>query len=215
MKRFILFTIILLIFLSACKKDDVDPLINQLNGTSFTQLNIGNYWVYQNYSYSDSFDSEIVSPFLDTISIVRDTMVRGKIYFIFEQTNHLFNRGNQIHQIVRDSSDYLIDLNGEILFSSTNFTDTFKQEIVYHKGSDSTARRLTKMFESEIIRVPYGNVEALFFSEGLYFDKVINNVIAQYYYSHYTAGIGKAKYPLKETLNERYYFRRLVKFKVK
>ena len=124
MRNVLIFGIISIFLVSSCEKDE--EVINE--SVDYTPLSIGDYWVYENYS-TDTFGIETILPQIDSVIIDRDTIIRGETYYVFEGTNYPNNQHWGILNIVRDSADCLVNLDGIILFSLNNFSDVLYEDI--------------------------------------------------------------------------------------
>lgn len=64
----------------------------------------------------------------------------------------------QLRRYIRDSMNYLVDRQGNILFASENFTDTFSSHYNIINSSDTLYFTFTKMEDNNLsITVPAGN----------------------------------------------------------
>ena len=117
--------ILILFLLFSCNKDDDDfePLICTPNIPQFYNLNVDSYWVYQWYEIDTSGVEQLYSDNLDTIRNIKDTIINGEQY-VFQ--SGVFLGVSITEQFLRDSSGYLVDEKGDILFSSNNFTDVLR-----------------------------------------------------------------------------------------
>ncbi len=124
--RILLFIAVVVTILS-CKKEN--PTNNNPNEIKLEHLplSVGNYWVYEHYLVDTIRDiNERTGSVKDSIVIVGDTIINSKKYFVrkgISPFNGLSSWG--LLDIVRDSSGYLVDVNGNVLFAENNFIDTF------------------------------------------------------------------------------------------
>ena len=135
MKTKLLSLVLVLTSMAACHKDSEifkKKEINDSASTNYHPLTIGSYWIYDVYSI-DMNGSETYL-FTDTTRIIGDTIIGGKKYAIKKGKNF----GIPFTQFLRNTPGYLLDKNGIIKFSSTNFTDTLHtldhlpNFIIYH-----------------------------------------------------------------------------------
>lgn len=202
----------LAVFCDSCKEEEQNSLFSNPNGIDYLQLKVGNFWVYDNLTGA-LFQEEILSPYLDTVSITGTQEINGNTYFVFESTYNLYGEEKGVSQVVRDSSGYLVNKEGHILFSETNFIDKFRKYIVWDEVTDSTATVETYMFSNiRSVEIPFGRFNVLTFVKELQYNKVIDQQSGQMYSFHYAQGIGRVKYWLDKPLNKRIYHRRLVKY---
>ncbi len=116
---------ILLIFIFSCKRETVIPTCESGTSNSYFPMSVGSYWVYQWYKVDSSGTEELMEGKIDTISIIKDTLIGSSIYKkIKENNSQIFSP--MVIQYRRDSLGYLVDPNNNIYFSSSNFTDTLR-----------------------------------------------------------------------------------------
>lgn len=151
MKRVILLIALLGFIFTSCTKDDVDNPTNPVSSTDYMQLQIGNFWVYENYRF-DSLGNEIVIGDPDSLVITGDTLIRGKLYYkklsvIQGYTSYL-----------RDSSGFLVDDLGKIIFSEKDFDNILRVDTI----GPNLAYVEYKMVEGDtIINIPMGSYPSL------------------------------------------------------
>lgn len=92
------------------------------SGKDYFPLKVGNYWVYQTFRIDTLGNEFLESSKNDTITIVNESIINGYKYYGIRDRHCLLNVNKIIYY--RDSSDCIIDLNGKIILSTTNFTDT-------------------------------------------------------------------------------------------
>lgn len=153
MKKLIVLGISIL-FLFSCQKNDeiIEPALN------YMPLQIGNYWVWQHYSV-DTLGVETALPKYDSSIIVRDTTIRGALYYIFEGYEAIGNTSSQ--SIIRDSSGYYVNSNGTIVMAENNFTDTLRYNVQTNQG-DTLFTSMYKMEKPDYsVTVPVGTYDVL------------------------------------------------------
>ena len=124
--KFKLFTIsVFLIFIFSCKKEIVVQSCESPITGSYFPMEIGSYWIYQWYEIDSSGTEELMNGKIDTVTIVKDTLIGTSIYKKIQEKNSFLANSNVI-KYRRDSLGFLIDPNDNIYFSSSNFTDTLK-----------------------------------------------------------------------------------------
>jgi hypothetical protein len=107
-----------LLFLGACEKDMGDAVIvpsSVFGVQQYSQLTLGNYWVYERYRY-DSLGNETILGSQDSLTVVGDTIHNGNTYFILQGTRDT-PHGQPYRYYARDSADCLVDLDGRSIFS--------------------------------------------------------------------------------------------------
>lgn len=111
---------LLFLGVSSCKKDKDEtpaPAPEAPATSNYCPLTIGSYWIYDRFNLDTNGVETYVST--DSCYISHDTVIGGNTYAVVH--------GGPISTfdyMRRDSSGYLVDQNGEVFFSSTNFTDT-------------------------------------------------------------------------------------------
>ncbi|OJX88570.1 MAG: hypothetical protein BGP01_09540 [Paludibacter sp. 47-17] len=114
------------IFLNSCTPE-IEPLPE--TPALYWPMSVGNYWIYQHYKI-DSLGNELpFRTYIDSVYIVKDSVIRGKKYYKFENSIGF----EKFQGFFRDSCGYLINSTGEIYFSATNFTDTISSDYGYNK----------------------------------------------------------------------------------
>ncbi len=162
MRRLAVFIISVLgiLFWNSCDKEN-NSLTDDLNNLKVNHfpLEIGNYWIYQNFDIIQGIEK--VSTKIDSVIISRDTSINGKTYYVLEGTYYPKNNNWGIIELLYDSVGYLINQHGEILFSEDNFTDILanKTEV---QGTDTIYSLTYKMEEVENpYSVPAGTFNVL------------------------------------------------------
>lgn len=133
-----LYSILLLALLTACNKKNSEE--KELPPNAFTRatgFSIGSYWVYNIYRI-DTAGNEILMPAKDTCYVEKDTIINGKTYIKFVEPNH--------NHFWRDSFNYIISHEHEIIYAPANFTDTFIK-----KEYDSIATMYRRMCDKNQI----------------------------------------------------------------
>lgn len=103
--------------MAACRTDEDDVAAPQpaptppLEVASFSNLAVGNYWVYQQYSV-DSADNVIQTLSVDSFFVTGDSVVNGETYAIVHR-NTLSPIGTELW---RDSAGYVITADHEVVF---------------------------------------------------------------------------------------------------
>ena len=89
-----------------------DPVLPPDAG--YFPLTIGSSWVYQHVNI-DQLGQETFRDETDSVVVSKDTLINGKLYYVFEGNNYPFNGGNWgIVDILRDSMGYIVNQHGEI-----------------------------------------------------------------------------------------------------
>lgn len=142
--------------LISCKENEtITPVDNLGIVTDYLPMKVGNYWVYRHYVIDTSgIATEQVRT--DSVVITSDTMINGKQYFVFQGTNYPYNEHWGIIEMLKDSGDYIVNTQGAIKFSKTNFMDVLasKTEVINGDTVYSLKYRMERI--DEAIRVPAG-----------------------------------------------------------
>jgi len=159
MKYLFALSTIVLLFVSSCKKEEMEPCpsppIKEI--PNYMPLAIGNYWVYNDYKV-DTLGNETKMNYVDSIYIQRDTLINNETYFVIEGN---YSPYANVEYILRDSLGYLIDNRGEIKFSVTNFTDTL-YSVATMNNNDTIIFEFKNMDPSNhSISVPAGTFSTL------------------------------------------------------
>lgn len=105
------------------KSDPVKPQNPQKVG-EYSNLKIGNYWVYELYDV-DSNDNAISRSEFDTVSVEKDTVIRGNRFYKLTASNQLAYDRSVGVSYRRDSLDYVVTSDGFMVFSHKDFQNIF------------------------------------------------------------------------------------------
>lgn len=122
-----------LLSVSACKKEK-EPSFPQPY-PDYGAMKAGNFWIYQIYEI-DPAGNETATNEFDSCFVSADTLINGHTYHKMHRPDVF---GTRI-SYQRDSLSYIVDVYGNILFSSSDFNRTFfewyhiesNQDTVYH-----------------------------------------------------------------------------------
>lgn len=150
-----------MIFAVSCKKDENgndEPTPQPVS--AYLQLSPGNYWVYEHYKI-DSLGNETQVQRTDSIVITGDTMINNQLYYIFEGT--MFGASpRRVLGYFRDSAKHLVNHEGWIAFSETNFSHPINSLVDYHPQTDTLFTSHTLMEDPGTpVTVPAGTFTAL------------------------------------------------------
>lgn len=161
MKTLLYPTIIFALIFTACKKDEI--LLQEyelITPNNFhTPDKVGTYWIYQWYSI-DSNGVETPYQNTDSVFVHGDTNINGKTYIFLEGTQL---GGGYFSQLQRDSSGYIVNVNGDVIYSYTNFTDTIRQG-----QSPPDWKWRIKMKKENGLTLPAGKFDAIIAQEYYY-----------------------------------------------
>lgn len=158
MKRNILFVFISILFFTACKKENNNnpELSPQESVLDYYPLAIGNYWVYE-VSSCDSSWEDCTFKRIDSNYVSKDTLINGFTYFKIEGRTMTSSNPSYL----RDSLNYIVDSEGNILFSNTDFETVFHEEYVVGQ-TDTLYHWYYKMDSAPfVISVPLGEFSCL------------------------------------------------------
>lgn len=136
MRKLFLFTLLVFVIVS-CEKTLPDGGVENptpAEGSDYFPLIVGSYWVYEHIDI-DPLGQETVRAQSDSVTITRDTLINGSLYYVLEGSNYPFNGGKWgVIDILRDSVGYIVSSHGEVKLSSSNFTDTLTVKKEMHAG---------------------------------------------------------------------------------
>jgi hypothetical protein len=155
-----------LLALGSCKKEKdevpVPPASQpQVTYDNYSNLKVGNYWIYQEFSVDSLGNGPATSDF-DSCYVEKDTSMNGKMYhkLVTESPAHF---PYQEIILLRDSLSYTVNVQGMIRFSSTDFTSVFNHYYLMNP-SDTTAEVSSVMINDPVSTiVPAGSFSTLDF----------------------------------------------------
>ena len=172
------------LFLFSCNKEDCDPSSDEQFNQSFYPLTPGSMWVYQWYRVNPSGEEFIFDDKIDTVKILKDTLINGDFYAKVWDLNSFENNEPRIYYR-RDSSVHLVDPNNNIFFSSSNFVDTLYQTI--NPSAFEVSYRMS--IPSDPISTPLGIFDCLNFRGEV--TPLIPTLWSERYLNHfYSKGVG-------------------------
>ncbi len=153
MKNFAILILSILLIIG-CREEDPRnaPGAENQEFASYLPLQTGNYWIYETYEI-DNLGNEVLIGETHQISIGRDTTINGETFYLEEDENYIFNTNTKFK---RDSSGYIIDQKGDILFSSSNSTDVL---LALENGPSRIEYKMDET--SQMISVPAGDFDCL------------------------------------------------------
>lgn len=123
-KALILTLLLMTIVVYSCKKEDKEEPITPTPTTvypNYSQLKVGNYWIYQQFEL-DSMGNETPKNIFDSCYVEKDTVINSHTYYKLISPYDGIGSGCKY---IRDSLHYIVSAyNGQILFSSQDFTST-------------------------------------------------------------------------------------------
>ncbi len=193
MRALFLFGLMTLVIVSCENTDPAagtdDP--EQVIKAGYFPLTIGSSWVYQNVDI-DPLGQEKVRVETDSVLISKDTLIDGKLYYVFEGSNYPFNGGRWgILDILRDSMGYIVNQYGVVKFSFNNFTDTLHVKKEVHE--DEILFTLSYRMEKGNVScsVPAGAFDVINFKGTLVSTREIEGIPnPRYLNTMYAEGVG-------------------------
>ena len=157
--KFCLSLIVLTVFIFSCKKDK-NNTTTLTPGTgpaypNYSQLKVGNYWVYQQYDV-DSLGNATPKSNIDSCYVEKDTIINSAIYFKMFRP-YLYPSE---YLYLRDSLHYVVDAGGKIVFSSQDFATVFEDYYITAGPNDTVAHSIVKMEDPNVLV----NVQAGYFT---------------------------------------------------
>ena len=173
-----------LFVLTSCENDPVEDDRDK-DIPEYFPLAVGNYWIYDVYNIDENGNEQLLN-LQDTLAIVKDSIIDGKVYFVQKWVDSRYSSFGGIRireQFIRKSSDCILQYNHlkyphfqDTILSYTNFTDILLEIVSYegntifdpHDKKDTLYTVSFKMENPETVRVPAGSFEAVDF-RGTYF----------------------------------------------
>ena len=182
----------------------------------FMPLAIGNYWVYQHYLIHEDGTQESLDQ-KDSIYIQRDSLIDGNRYFVLEGVDHLIN-GNKpgVLQLLRDSVGYLVNEDGDILMSSTEFGTVLRSELILFPDIDTLAQIDYQMLEhDDELKLDIGNFDVINYQAKIYSFQEISGVDnPRYNNKYFSEGVGPVLENYHYFSSPRNFERRLLEYRV-
>lgn len=143
----------------SCKKN-TDPIPPTVDYPNYSQLKVGNYWIYEQFDISSSGVATSKKVF-DSCYVEKDTIIKGKTYFKIVRPVW-YRSGIKDFLYQRDSLHYIVNSNGEILFSSQDFSNVLDSWYIKSSVNDTISRVIRKMTDKEIdVHAPAGTFKTL------------------------------------------------------
>lgn len=121
---------------------------------NFSQLKVGNYWVYQQFKI-DATGTVHPRNNTDSCYIEKDTLINNTRYFKmvkpFLSYSQFYNTVSNIsYSYIRDSLHYIVNSFGEILFSSQDTLSDLRSFYYIREGNDTLCRVVLKMADTNM-----------------------------------------------------------------
>jgi hypothetical protein len=173
----------------SCKKDNpqtANPDITTSNSTYFPFI-VGNYWYYDLYRVVDTTGLEESLNYSDTTRIIAEEVINSKTYFVIEQDSWLSQDNRKDTLYYRDSSGYIVNVEGNILFSSGDFNNIL-HETDYAPATWAVEYSVPDLIENH--SVPSGDFDCLNFKGRVYSTNPNNNNPDRFLDKCYSENIG-------------------------
>ena len=118
-KTLFLFVALLTATIYSCKKD-IEPMTTATSYPNFPKLKVGNFWVQDQFDIRSTGIASSRNIF-DTCYVEKDTIINSKTYFKIVRL--LYYSPQKEIMFLKDTLHYIINSNGEILFSSQDFSN--------------------------------------------------------------------------------------------
>lgn len=221
MNKYAITAALAMVSLFSCRKDkntipDPAPIIDSpVVYPSYTKLLPGNYWIYQDYKLdSINGDAHPLGTF-DSVYVEKDTIINGYNYHKYCDVD--FSGGGHTYSYLRDSLSYLVNLEGQILFSSTDFTNVFRTYTVGPSGVTADTVTATEQmgFKDALVTVAAGTFKTSTFRKVFHYTPYYPYGTTREYDYRYSLGVGLVSYTngFYSMLPE-VYERRLVRYHV-
>lgn len=202
-----------IVTLVSCKKEeDPAPSVPEQPQSTFSfQNEPGSYWVYLTYRV-DTTGGETMLPYRDSVYVMDDSTINGKNYIHYKGTW----LGNQKDLLMRDSSGFIVNQFGKILYNYLGYTDTVSSYndgnyISFGMTASGTATITTPAISLDCI----DHQVHFYKSNGLYMSACDSVWIKHNYYNIHTGEEVIAQYSLSAELEQacKYWERRLVAYR--
>jgi hypothetical protein len=144
-KAFLLSLFVMTIVIYSCKKEkepEPTPVPVVTTYPNYSQLKVGNYWVYQRFDI-DTYGNATPKSIYDSCYVQTDTIMNGKTYFKVVEPDPNLSSQRDI-SFLRDSLHYIVNNYGMILFSSQDFSSIFLSRYML-SGPDTLCLNIRKM----------------------------------------------------------------------
>lgn len=168
MRNFLLAGLLLgLLFSCKEKETEITQPYDPPIAFDYLPMKTGNYWVYRHYNI-DTLGNVFETNQIDSVVITGDTSINGNRYFVFQGTNYPYLTTWGIVDILRDSSGYIVNKDGLIKFSETNFTDILASKTELHNGDTLYTLNYRMENPDTTITVPAGTFGVLNYKGTVY-----------------------------------------------
>jgi len=132
----------------SCKKDSDTGSAPNTMYPNYSQLKVGNYWVYEQFEI-DTTGSATSNNTFDSCYVEKDTVINGKTYFkMVKPKPYALNQQEISFQ--RDSLHYIVNSSGKIVFSSEDFTTVFDSAFITAGPADTVCKIVKQMGDKNL-----------------------------------------------------------------
>ena len=192
--------VVAIVLTQACKKKKevepeptqpvpTTPVTEPISSAEYAQLKIGNYWIYQQINV-DAQGNETPTTNYDSCYIAKDTLIHGSTFFKLKNFSPLFS----YQEFLRDSSNIIINSQGEIVFAANNFATIFASaSMLNHTAQNDTIYKyIYKMADKDMsVTVPAGTfVTSNYQKKFTIFPNYANGVNLRYVNTRFAKNVG-------------------------
>ena len=159
------FFILCVITITSCgpkdKDTDTDPKEEEPKVTvsNFSQLKIGNYWIYQEYTIDSALTTETPTAVFDSCYIENTITVLGNKYYQISISNGMTSFS---YRFLRDSADCIVDNSGYVEFSLHNFSTPLYTYYQVLNPGDTASKIVVQMIDrGTSTTVPLGTFQTI------------------------------------------------------
>lgn len=141
----------------SCKKDtESTETPTPVTYTSYSNLKIGNYWVYERLNHDSVGGMYTQLNLFDSSYVEKDTVINGNTYYKLMQINYPYTN-DYVAGYLRDSLNFTVTSAGNIVFAAQNFADTFYTHYFVQPVADTICYNFLKMADDNLsTTVPAG-----------------------------------------------------------
>jgi len=132
----------------SCKKDKDPTTTPSITYPNFSQLKVGNYWVYEQFDI-DATGNATSKNIFDSCYVEKDTIINSKTYFKMVKPNPYSTNQSDI-SFQKDSLHYIVNSNGKILFSSKDFSTIFESSYFLAGPNDTVCQIVKQMADNNL-----------------------------------------------------------------
>ena len=216
LKNLLLFSGLALLAFSCTKDDDDTGQPAPVTAPNYSQLKVGNYWIYQRFQ----IDNGTVTPLnvYDSVYVEKDSVINGNRYYFLNYPS--IYHGYTESRWVRDSLHYVVTSTGGVDFSSEDFTNEFNHYYqIINAGADTVYWTVDQMTDQNLaVATPAGNFVTSNMRTKIVSYTYNDSAIVRYEHRRFAKNVGIVLENLPEYLlnlqNGRWKERRLVRYHV-